>query len=186
MNWISVGVASWVVLGMEVGLRDAFQLGTNDVTPHFAVVLVAFVSAWARRRQAMWHALAMGVLLDLLTNVPLATGETVTVVGPNALGMLCGAYFAYLLRAWMYRRHVLAIAFLSVGAALVSGVVALALVRARGVFEPVQTGSAASALGRAGLSALYTGLAALPLAWLLGLIRPVFGFPTVGRSGSGR
>lgn len=183
MNFLVLAVAAWVALGMDVGLRDAFQLGDRDIAPRFAIILLAFVAAWARRRHVLWFSLILGLLVDLLTNIPLTTGDTATAVGPNAIGYLVGGYTAFILRAWMYRKHALAIAFLSAAAALVSAVITLAMLKARAAYDPVMMGSATSELGVRAATALYTGVVAVPVAMGLNWVRPVFRFPVPGRMG---
>lgn len=184
MNPLVAAFAGWIALGLEVGLRDAFMLGERDIAPHFTLILVTFVACWARKEHALSFALILGVLMDLLSSVPLTTGDNATLIGPRALGYLAAAYTAYILRAWMYRRHALAVAFLSASAALVGGVLLVAVLRARAIYDPVLVSSAAAELGVQAGSALYTGLVAIPLAFVLGWVRPLFRFPTQGR-GSG-
>ncbi len=183
MNALVAAFAGWIALGLEVGLRDAFMLGERDIAPHFTLILVTFVACWARKDHAVWFALILGVLMDLLSTVPLTTGDTATLIGPRALGYTASAYTAYILRAWMYRRHALAVAFLSATAALVGGVLIVAVLRARAIYDPVLVGSAAAELGVQAGSALYTGVVAIPLAFVLGWLRPLFGFPAQGRGG---
>ncbi len=185
MNIIVLVVAAWIALGMDVGLRDAFQLGERDIAPRFAIILLAFVGAWARRHHVMWFGLLLGLAVDLLTNVPMTTGDTATVLGPNAIGYLVGGYTAYILRAWMYRKHALAIAFLSAAAALVAAVISLAMLKARAAYDPVMLGSASAELGVRAATALYTGVFAVPVAMGLNWVRPVFRFPVQGRMGGG-
>ena len=183
MNLLVLAVAGWIALGLQVGLRDAFLLGNNDIAPHFTLILITFVSAWARRHHLLWFALVMGVMMDLLTSVPLTTGDTATVIGPHALGYALAAYTAYILRAWMYRRHALAIAFLSAAASLVAAVAAVTLLKARTIYDPLELSPASAELGIKSASALYTGAVAIPAAIMLGWVRPLFRFPSQGRGG---
>jgi rod shape-determining protein MreD len=185
MNPLVVCVAAWIGVGMDVGLRDAFQLGHNDIAPRFTLILVAFVSAWARRTHLMWFGVLLGIVIDLLTNVALTNGDTATVIGPHALGYLAAAYTAYILRAWMYRKHALAIAFLSAASALVGAVITLAILKVRAMYDPVLIGPASVELGVRSATALYTGIVAVPVAAGLNWVRPLFRFPAQGRGGGG-
>ena len=65
MNWLVVGILSWIALGMERGLKDAFQLGDSAIAPSFIVVLVVYIAAWARRPQALVLGLLIGLAADL-------------------------------------------------------------------------------------------------------------------------
>lgn len=181
MNWIVVVIAGWIALGMEVGLRDALQLGDKGIAPSFVLIYIAFIAAWARRPHALWTALILGIITDLLTNVPVTTGETITIVGVSGLSYTLAAYTAYILRAWMFRRNALAVAFMSAASALVAAALAVTLLKIRSAYDPIQVGGATAELGQRAASALYTGVAALVVVWVLNLLRPLFKFPQNAR-----
>lgn len=179
-------VAAWVALGMEAGLRDAMQAGNSPVAPSFVLILGVFVATWARRGAALWACVLLGAASDLLTNVPAPGGETVTVLGPGALGLLAAGYTTHTLRAWMFRRNAVAVAFMCVVGGCVSAAVSVSLLKLRGAYDTIELSSATRELGWRAGSALYSAAVALLLVPVLTFIKPVFGFPAVGRGGRER
>ncbi len=186
MNWLLGVVAAWIALGADLGLRDALQAGTAPILPSFVLILVIFVATWARRGAALWFALAIGAAADLVTNVATTSGDTITVLGPRALGMLTAGYTAYMLRAWMFRRNAVAVAVMSCVGGCVAGVVIVTLLKTRSAYDSLELGRATSELGVQILSAFYSGAAALLVAPVLGFLKPAFGFPSQGRVGRSR
>lgn len=176
MNWVVFAIAAWVTLGLEFGLRDALQLGAVNIAPHFAVILLVFVTLWSSQSAALAAGLLLGVALDLFYQVPLSDASSVVVLGPHALGCMLAAYAVLNMRALMFRKNVLAIAFLSFVAAALMQVVVTAVLAVRGSYDMVEFGSAASELGQRLASAVYTGVVALAYGAVLGLFRRFFDF----------
>lgn len=176
MNWVVFAIAAWITLGFEFGLRDALQLGDLNIAPHFAIILLVFVTLWSTRGAALAAALLLGVALDLFYQVKLNDGSDIVVLGPHALGCLLAAYAVLNLRALMFRKNVLAIAFLSLVAAALAQVVVAALLTAHASYDAVEFGPAASELGQRLASAVYTGVVAIAYGALLGLFRRFFDF----------
>ena len=184
MNWLVVGILSWIALGMERGLKDAFQLGDSAIAPSFIVVLVVYIAAWARRPQALVLGLLIGLAADLLADHSTAPqGDVLTIVGPEAIGMLLAAYTVSIMRAWMLRSSSLAIGVMSIIACAVSGVLGLTLLKMHNMAEALALGPASSELGQRMGTALYSGIVAVPLAMGLNFIRPLLGFSGDGRRG---
>jgi rod shape-determining protein MreD len=171
LSWIVFLVMTWVAFGLELGLRDALRLAPGDIAPSFVVPLMVFVALSAPPKQAVWAALILGVLLDLTSLVPRTDAASMlTVLGPNAIGMLIAAQFVVAVRGMVIRRHPLTLTVLSIAAAAVVQTVVVAFFTVRDLYgDPIlfrPTGELVSRL----LSALYTGATAF--AWAL-LLRPV-------------
>lgn len=176
MNPLAFGVALWVSLGLEWGLRDALELGSTGIAPRFAVVLLVFVCLWSSVRAGVIASLAVGVCLDLLYTVP-AGGQSVVVLGPHALGCLLAGAFALNVRAVIFRRNVLAVAVVVLVAAALVEIVATAALTVRAMYDPIGTAGPLERLLVGLGSAGYTAVVGIAYAWVLGLFRGVFGFP---------
>lgn len=176
MNWIVFGVVAWIFLGLESGFREALQIGTWNIAPSFVLILLVFVALWARPLHALWAAFILGCSLDLLTQVPTRAGETISIIGPWALGSMLAAYTVLNFRVMMFRRNPLTIAFLCAVAGGIAGVVALAFIALRGYYDDIIALPAASALFQHAASALYTGGLAILVGPILQWIGPWMGF----------
>jgi len=176
MNWLLFTLVSWVLFGLELGLRDALKIGPTGIAPSFVMPLAVLVAASAPRAQAWWACLTLGLITDLLNVVELKDqGEAVGVIGPYALGYLLGGHFVMTLRGMIFRRNPFAIAFLTLLASVVCQSVVVAAYTLRGFYDPIVWDATAQLMQRMG-SALYTGggaiivsLALLLLSGMLGL-----------------
>lgn len=178
MSWVAFGLLAWLALGLELGLRDALQLGQSGVAPSFVMTLVAFIAAVGTRSAALWSALALGLALDLTNARPAPGGvDSVVMVGPWTLGCLVGCYAAVTMRALTARRSAPAIAFLAVIACAMAGVVATALIVVRSWYDPLVGSSPIAELAQRLGCALFTGVLALVLAPALLFVAPLCGFP---------
>lgn len=186
MNWIVFAVAAWLALGFEVGFRQALQIGHLNVAPSFVMILLAFVSLWARPVHAAWTAVLLGAALDLISMVPASSGDAAVVVGPWAIGCLLASYTALNFRAMMFRKHPLALAFVAgVGTAL-ANLLVLSLLVLRAKYDVISIPFASVDLWQRLGTAAYTALAALVLAPLLNALGPWLGFRqplSLGRRG---
>ncbi len=186
MNWIVFAVLAWIFLGMEQGLRQALQVGSWDIAPSFVLILLVFVSLWAKPIHALWAALFLGVSLDMLNLVPTKSGETIAILGPWALACMLTAYTVLNFRVLMFRRNPLSIAFLCTVGGAISGVLVLAILSLRAYYDDILLVSASADLGRRLLTALYTGVLALPLGPALHWIGPWLGFKRPVTMSAGR
>lgn len=178
MNWLLFVVISWVFLGLEQGLRDAFALGALGFSPSFVFVLMAFVAMSAPRATVFWTAAALGVCLDLLFRLPMreATG-TITMVGPHALAYALSAQLILSMRALMMRRNPLTLGFLAFAGCLLALLVLNGIYAIRAAAGAPIAWEAKRQLVAATGSALYTGLLALVLAFVLLPLTGALGFP---------
>lgn len=176
MNWLLFGLVSWVLFGLELGLRDALRIGPTAVAPSFVMPLAVLVASSAPRAQAWWACLMLGLITDLTNVVELRDqGEAIGVIGPYALGYLLGGHFVMTLRGMVFRRNPLAVAVLTLLAAAVCQIVVVTAYTIRGFYDPIvwqATGQLVSRMGSAlftGGAAIVVSLALLPLSGMLGL-----------------
>jgi len=175
MNWVVFAVISWVLLGCEVGLRDALELGDTAIAPSFVMTLVVYISLWARTGPALLAAMVIGVALDLIDVWPSAGGDAVVILGPWTFGCALAAYTGINFRTMMFRRSSITVAMLSVLATGVAGVFGLALVMVRASYDDILLPSAAGELWVRLASSLYTGALALLVAPALQFVGPWLG-----------
>lgn len=176
MNWLLFSILAWIALGMEVGLRDAFQIGHTPLAPSFVMILIVFVALWARPLTLLAAACILGALLDLVNQVNTTHGESVVVLGPWALGSMLAAYTVLNFRAMMFRRNPITAAILCVLAGAIAAAVVVVLLRIRAQYDDIQVASAAAELLPRLGAALYTGLVAVPFIWLLNRLGGPLGF----------
>jgi len=177
VSWIAFAVAAWLLFGLELGLKDALQLGASGVAPSFVMVLLVLVALHAPRLTALWAAVIVGVVLDLTAPLVSASGlETITLVGPRALGCMVGAYAILTMRTLVMRRNIFTIAFLSLIAVSLMEIVAVSAYEVRSWFDDRLEITAGAALVAGLGAAVYTALLALPLGAALLPATPIFGF----------
>lgn len=186
MNWIVFAIVAWIFLGFESGFRETLQVGQTNIAPSFVLVLLVFVSLWARPLHAMWAAFLLGASLDMLNQVPTRGGETISILGPWALGCMLASYTVLNFRVMMFRRNPLTIAFLCAIGGGIAGVVALAFVALRGYYDDLVTVPASSSLFQHAASSVYTGALALLLGPVLNWIGPWMGFRRPASLAGGR
>ncbi len=175
-------LAAWVFFGLELGLKGGLELGRAGVAPSFVIVLLAFIGASAPRMTVYWACLALGIVMDLTHARPTPSGESaVVLIGPYALGFVIAGYAVLTVRTLVIRQNLLTLAFLSVVAALMAGVIVIAIAAVRSWYDPlIGIDAGGELLERMG-SAVYTGFVALVLGPLLMWMKPVFGFPQANR-----
>jgi hypothetical protein len=176
MNWAILALLCWLFLGLEAGFRDALQVGALGVAPSFVLILVVFISLWAKPAQALGIALAMGFFMDLLRLVPTSAGENAAIVGPWTLGCLVAAYTVLNFRAMVFRRNPLTMAFLCTLGSTVASVMVVAVLTLRSFYDVVQISSASRELWLNLGCALYTGVVGLVVGPALNSIGPWLGF----------
>jgi hypothetical protein len=176
MNWVVFGLLAWLFLGLEAGFRQALQIGHLDIAPSFVMILLVFVSLWARPIHALWAGILLGAGLDLLNLVTTTGGEDTAILGPWALAGLVAAYTVLNFRVMMFRRNPLTIAFLCAVAGGISGVVVMAILALRAFYDPIVIHSASRELGERLGSAVYTGVISIVVGPMLQFVGPWLGF----------
>lgn len=178
MNRLGLIFAVWIFLGLDLGLsRSVFAWGASGVAPCFLFVLVAFVAMGAQPRTANWTALAIGLLVDLTSPIPLSThlGRGF-VIGPHAAGFLAAVQLILALRGVMIRHNPLTLGFLTACGLALSEIVFVAILWVRSSFDPMSLSPSHDLLTGLG-SALYTGVLAVPLALALLPLAEFLGLP---------
>lgn len=171
MNWLVFSVGLWVVMGLELGLRDALALGPTGGAPSFAMIYLVFIALSAPRRTAIWAGLTIGLVLDLTRAMPAADGVTIVKsLGPMGLGGALAAYTATTVRASLYHRNPIAAPIVVGLATFLAYLVAIAVFTARTWYDPLVEISATREVGRALLTAGFT----MVVAFVLGIVlRPI-------------
>ncbi|MGD9693176.1 MAG: hypothetical protein AB7G17_10335 [Phycisphaerales bacterium] len=180
MRWLAFAIVAWALLGLEVGFKDALQVGAGPVAPSFVMALVVFVALHAPALTAAAAGLVIGLALDLThAHQFMGAPQTVVIVGPYAIGCMCGAYAVVAMRSIVMRHNPLTFAFLTVMGAMIMHVVVSALMEARSIYDVITFDAGPELMARVWIS-LYTGVVAVPLGWLLQKSEPVFRFAPMG------
>ncbi|MHC4414713.1 MAG: hypothetical protein ACYS0G_05465 [Planctomycetota bacterium] len=205
MRWLVFVIFALAGLVLDVSLLDVLAPDElRQIRPSLCGVLAVFVALSAPRMTALWACFILGMLLDLshpLTmpeplldaSYPVASPvvRRLHVIGPYALGYVAGGCLVLQVRTMVFRRRPLAIGVMTVGFLLAVHVVVVGLYVVRSWYPggPVFWTELATLneLLRRFLIALYSGLFAIPIGWLLVKSMPLWGFQTVShRSGLGR
>lgn len=177
MNWIVFAFVTWIMLGLELGLKSSLRLGDSSIAPSFLAVYAVFVASAAPPRSSQWACLILGALLDLTAPVPrIDAASSFTVVGPNALGALLMCQLIIAVRGLLFRRNPLTIAILAAVGFAVWQVIVTAVFTVRSFAGDPTAWAPAGELGARMASSLYTGLLALPLSLILLGLTPLFAF----------
>jgi rod shape-determining protein MreD len=183
MNWIAFTITAWLFTGLQMGLGETLAIGTMGPAPSLVFVLCVFVTMHAPHGIAMWCALILGLIVDLITGPGHKGGGIVTILGPNALGFLLGAQLCLAMRGLLNKRNPLTIGLLSVLGFAVAQVVVMGFYTIHRLYgDPLTTGGMNELVARL-LAAAYTGGAGVVLACALIPATRLFGFaaPTARR-----
>lgn len=187
MNWLVFAFVTWIMLGLELGLKSSLQLGDSSIAPSFLAIYAVFVATAAPPRSSQWACLILGALIDLTGPVPrMDAASSFTVLGPNALGAFLMCQLVLSVRGLLFRRNPLTIAVLAAVGFAIWQVVVTAVFTIRSFTGDPTAWSPASELGARLGASLYTGLLALPLALILLMIAPLFAFQFVPSRYAGR
>jgi hypothetical protein len=177
MNWLVFGVAAWLVMGLEVGLkvRLTFMPGGIPLAPSFALVLMVWIALAAAPAQALWGAVIIGLLVDLSSQSASEAGGMVTLVGPMALAYLAASRFVLGSRWVMLRRNPVALALMTLGAGLLVTIVSAVPLTIHKIYgDPIAWSAWPHILGGFG-SAFYSAILAVPMAFVLNPALGAFG-----------
>jgi cell shape-determining protein MreD len=179
MRWPVFLVFAFIFLALDTSLMAVFSLPRlGHIAPHIVVVLAVFVCLFASRLSALSACLLLGVLMDLTIPPP---GETVVyVIGPYGLGLLFGGYLILQMRTMVFRQRAITIGVLSALATIAMAIPMIAIFMIRSwygedVSYPIGNSAARELFRHLGI-AIYTGLIALPLGWLLLATYHLWGF----------
>lgn len=178
MRWSVFAVAGFLAVVIQLSLRNALTLHELwGISPDVTACVVVFIALFAQRSAALWGAWMIGTLLDL---APQSSGTSAHVVGIYALGYTAGAYAILQMRTMVFRRRAITIGFLTVVCVLASSLIAVMLLAIRSWYPGELHYAPLADLGRRVLIALYSGIVAIPLGWLLGFTLPLWGFQSGG------
>ncbi|RMH25625.1 MAG: hypothetical protein D6692_10710 [Planctomycetota bacterium] len=177
MNIFLFALAAWVCLGLEFALPPVLDAGSGGVHPSFVIPLLVFVALHAETRAAMWSAVALGLLMDLLTPVALIDGGSAVIPGPHAIGFLLATQMTLAMRSMVIRHNPLTLVVLSIVGVFTARVGVVALIGLRSAFDDAIVWRGARELVPGFWSALYTALSALVMSFPLFAATPLFGFP---------
>lgn len=169
-NPLAIGVVTYLAISVELGLRAGLAISSPQAFPMLVLPIVVFVCMHGQAGWALWFAMLAGLLVDMMG----AGGPPWPAIGPQALGYLLAAVFVVTVRGVVNRRNSLAFAAVTGGAALLSAVVVVAVLAARGWIEPLPTTPRVE-MGVRMLVALYTAGAALLMWFLLKPMTSVLG-----------
>ena len=174
MNWLVFFIGGWLMMGLELGLRDPLALGPTGAAPSFVLIYLVFIALSAPRATALWAGLALGLMLDLSRAMPAADGLTVVwTIGPMAIGGAAGAYAVTIVRSALYQRNPIAAPICVALAVFLAHLVAVSVFTARSWYDPAIEIYSTRELGRAVGSAIYSAIAALVLSLLLHRVMPL-------------
>lgn len=168
MNWVVFALNAWVLLGLELGLKDALRIGETPVSPSFIMPLAVTVAIAAPTTSALWACLYLGMALDLTNTIELmGGGPTRTLLGPYALGYVLAGQLVLTMRGLMIRKNILTIGFLSLFCSLVCHTVVIGTMFIRARYDHAVPFDATQQLMWRFVSSLYTGLVGIVLGALL-------------------
>jgi rod shape-determining protein MreD len=167
---------AWVFLGLEKGLRDALSIGTTGIAPSFVFGLLTFVAIAAPRSTVMWTAILLGVLMDLIFEVPLRQAS-VTMIGPHAIAYVVACQLILSMRGVMIRRNPFTLGFLACLGGVVAFTTLVAIYTARSLLGTPLAWDARHELFAGLGSSVYTGIVAIVLALVLFPIAGPLGLP---------
>ena len=190
MNWAVLAIAAVLGLVLDQSVLDGLALDRLDpgsarqIKPSFCGLLAVFVALWAPRMPALWACFILGMLLDLSLPLTVGSDRVFYLVGPHALGYVAGGWLVIKGKAMVFRQRPLTMGVMTFGFLLVMHLVVVILYQIR-VWHPGQAvcwtdGSVGGALFRRALGALYSGLFAIPIGWLLVKSMPLWGFEAGG------
>ena len=181
MRWLTLAVAAYVAFALEAGVGPLWQIG--GVTPSVLLLLAAFVALWAHEASALWAAVLLGVLTDLLPGG--------LVVGPHALGFALGAWLVVRVRGLVFRQAWWTIPAMTLLAGVAAYPTAEVLTSLRLWWEGAGSGAGGAAgagggewpgfwsrLGVDALRLVYTAVLAAAAGWLLDRSAPWWRFAT--------
>ncbi len=175
MSWILFTIAAWLILGLELAVRDLLQIGPSGIAPSFMLPLMVFVALWAPGRIAVGAAFCLGLMVDL-TGPVMVEGTTQAIAGPHALGYMLGASLVLNMRGSVMRRNPVTLIVMTILAGIASSVVVVFLHSLRDMYDPF-TWKPSSELMVGLASSLYSAATAALLSVVLFAMLPLFGFP---------
>ncbi len=171
MRWISYFILTYVVVAMQIALKD--YVAIFGASPNLVLLAVVFIALHAPRDAALLGAFMLGLAQDFLgLHPPGLYAFSYGVVGMLVVG----------LQQVVHREHPVS----HFAATLLGGIIVAVVVSLHGWIHPAMSASIENGIplaavrdgvGSLFLSAVYTAMLAPPALWLLGRTRPLFAFP---------
>ncbi len=178
MRWPVFIIFAFLAVVAQLSVRNAFTLySIRGISPDFVAALAVFVALFANRSAALWACWTLGLLVDLAP----PDGSTYHLIGPHALGYAAGGYLVLQLRSMVFRRRAITMGFLTFLALIAASLVAVMLLSIRSWYPNELAYAPLNDLGRRVLIAVYSGVVAIAIGWLLNKSVPLWGFQS--RSG---
>jgi rod shape-determining protein MreD len=178
MRWPVFLIFAFAAIVVQLSFRNVFTLhALRGISPDMVAPLAVFIAMFAQRSSALWGAWILGLLLDLAPN---DDGSLYHVIGPNALGYPAGAFLVLQLRTMVFRRRALTTGFLTLLFLIVVSLVAVMLLSIRSWYPGATPYTPLSELGTRALVAVYSGVVAIPMGWLLNRTLPLWGYQQRG------
>lgn len=180
MRWPVLVMFGFVLIAVQLSLRNALTLQSLwGISPNVVAPLAVFVALFAPRSAALWSCWWLGLVLDL---APQAAATPHHLLGINALALTAGGYVILQVRTTVFRRRALTVGFLTLAFLVAAALVAGSLLTIRSWYPGELPYRPLVSLGKSVLAALYSGVIAIPLGWLLNQTFPLWGFQHRGSS----
>ena len=187
MRWSVFFVFAYLLLALETGLDKLLVYGT--ATPSLLLILAVFVGLSAPPMTVVWSMLILGLLTDLTRSYDTADQQTLWLIGPAAVGYLCGALTILQLRALVVRDSLIALAVMVFVVGVFIYLVTVAMLTLRGlplpwsIGEPIAHWSPAGELVSRFGELVYCAVVTFPLGLVLFKTERIWGFQvSKGRS----
>lgn len=176
MNGFAAAIVGYICIVLDLVLREALKIGpagSAGAAPSFVLPFVVFVALYSPQLTALWTALIMGLIIDLLTP---RGAEAIVVAGPHALGFAAAAYFVLTVRSMLVRRNPLVLVVLSVVGMAIAQLVVVSLLSFRAFYPDPVTWRPLRELTDRMVASFYTAGSALVLSVVLWPLIPLMGF----------
>ena len=170
MRLLVLFIATIFCLAFDSSFGGVFTLRSmGSITPLAMPCLVVFVALFAPSMLAMVVALALGLLVDVSPGYGELT-QGAHLIGPNTLGFFVSTILILRIRNIVFRRRVFTIVIFTIGCVVVTDAVEVLLLILRSLmpWTPSLSGTGGIAgLAKMLVTAIYSGLLAVPLGWCL-------------------
>ena len=180
MRWSVFIIFAYLFIAVQLGLGDLFEV--REVRPEFLFIFMIFVAALAPTQIVFKSAVVLGILSDLFTVYLTTEHQNITIIGPHALGYMLGAALALQVRTMLFRQHPVSITLMVFMGGLTAHLTTIFLISIRWLLGewitvwPAYQWSPTDQLVERFLMVLYTTIMALPVAWILLRLAPLFAF----------
>lgn len=187
MSWAIFAICALIAMVFEVGLVDTVHI--LHIKPSMCAVLATFIALSAPRVTALWACMALGLLLDLSTDLSVGFSRTLHLIGPYTLGYVFACFIVLQMRSTVFRRRALTIGTMTLLFAFSAMVITVTLYIIRSWYPegPLYWAevSTFNEIMRRFFSAIYSGVMGVPIGWVLARSTPLWQFHTTPIRGGG-